>query len=50
MVKKGYERERKRRGYYFIPLLFFFCFLPFFMSRYSEKEKDIRFILRGVRE
>ena len=40
MVKKGYERERKRRGYYFVPLLFFFCFLPFFMSRYSEKEKD----------
>ena len=40
MVKKGYRRERQRRGYYFMPLLFFFCIFPFFMSRYSEKEKD----------
>ena len=40
MIKKGYRREPQRRGYYFMPLLFFFCIFPFFMSRYSEKEKD----------
>ena len=41
IVKKRYKRveQRERRGYFFVPLLFFFCFLPFFMSQYSEMEK-----------
>lgn len=41
-VKKRYLRESKRegRGIYLLPLLFFFCFIPFYMSQYSEREKE----------
>ena len=41
-VKKRYliERKREGRGIYLLPLLFFFCFIPFYMSRYSEREKE----------
>ena len=41
-VKKRYRRERKRegRGMYLLPLLFFFCVIPFYMSGYSEREKE----------
>ena len=41
-VKKRYRRERKRegRGMYLLPLLFFFCMIPFYMSGYSEREKE----------
>ena len=41
-MKKRYLRERKREGggIYLLPLLFFFCFIPLYMSQYSEREKE----------
>lgn len=32
------ERKRERRGYVFMPLLFFFCIFPFFMRGFSEMQ------------
>ena len=41
-VKKRYliERKREGRGIYLFPILFFFCVIPFYMSQYSEREKE----------
>lgn len=34
------EEQRKGRGHYFLPLLFFFCLFPFLMSGFSGREKE----------
>ena len=41
-MKSRYRKERKRegRGHYILPLLFFFCLFPVFMSQYSEREQE----------